>query len=217
MGLSVPTGSNGVTLNGQSDQASYALQRSSGTWDLRPSITFATRSGPLSGGVQLSAITRIGPRNDQGYLLGDEFDATTWLGISPTRWLTFTGRVEYQHYGQIHGSFGQHLQHNVPEEEEVQADFDVNGDGMIDQNDTEFVTVYRDELQPHVIAGPEDLPANSGGAGWLVGLGLSARIPAGPLTGDTLSLEWLEPIGSSLNGIQLGQGRTLAVRFGIDI
>lgn len=217
LGLSIPTGSAHVRLNGAADQASYALQRSSGTWDARLSLTYTAVQGRVFEGIQISGVKRLEHANGAGYRLGDEAGATLWAGYAPTAWLTVTGRIEYQWRGRIEGAFKPHLQRNVPELEARQADYDVNGDGVVDANDVEYVTVYRDEPQPHAIAGPEDLPENYGGQTWMAGVGIALRVPAGALRGDTLSIEWLEPVGSSLNGYQLRPGRTLALRLGVDL
>jgi hypothetical protein len=80
---------------------------------------------------------------------------------------------------------------------------------------------YEDHLQngfeaPHEIASPDDLPANHGGSLLDVGPDLTLHATAGPFKGDSLSLEWLEPI-SNPNGYQLRRGGTLNAKVTIAI
>ncbi|NJD06274.1 MAG: hypothetical protein FIA97_07215 [Methylococcaceae bacterium] len=57
--------------------------------------------------------------------------------------------------------------------------------------------------RPHSQIGPMDFPASYGGNYWDVGLGLNAVVPAGSFQGHRLSVEWLEPVSTQVNGYQL--------------
>ena len=76
LGLSLPTGSidekhtNGATLG-------YGMQLGSGTYDFHPAITYLAQTENYSYGAQLGGILRIGD-NDQGYTLGNKFEAAFW-------------------------------------------------------------------------------------------------------------------------------------------
>jgi hypothetical protein len=56
---------------------------------------------------------------------------------------------------------------------------------------------------PSSIIGPMDVPTNYGGTFWDVGFGLNADIKTGELRGNSLSIEWLEPVATDVNGYQL--------------
>jgi len=51
--------------------------------------------------------------------------------------------------------------------------------------------------------GPMDFPTNYGGRFWDFGFGLNADVKSGELRGNSLSIEWLEPIEANVNGFQL--------------
>ncbi len=59
--------------------------------------------------------------------------------------------------------------------------------------------------------GPMDFPGNQGGEYWDIGLGVNVNVPSGKFAGHNLSVEWLEPIHTDVNGFQLDrQGRLAA-------
>ena len=80
----------------------YPMQLGSGTFDLKPSLTFRDRKGQWSYGGQASAIIRI-DENDEGYALGDVFQATYWLAFEPQPWISFSGRLNAKTAGAIEG------------------------------------------------------------------------------------------------------------------
>jgi hypothetical protein len=72
-----------------------------------------------------------------------------------------------------------------------------------------------DGAAPHTISSPLDVPANYGGRTWELGLGATAVIPRGPLMGDFVSLEWLQPLASQLRGYQMGPTGGLNLKVGV--
>ncbi len=59
--------------------------------------------------------------------------------------------------------------------------------------------------------GPMDFAGNQGGQFWDIGFGINAAVPSGKFVGHQLSVEWLEPIRTDVNGFQLDrQGRVAA-------
>jgi hypothetical protein len=61
--------------------------------------------------------------------------------------------------------------------------------------------------------GPMDYPANYGGRFWDVGFGLNATVPGGDLAGNSLGVEWLQPVATDFNGYQLDRDGTLSATW----
>ncbi len=110
LALSLPTGS--ITEIDQiltpmgttpSPRLPYPMQLGSGTFDLKPSFTARTRKGKVSIGGQASAIVRL-EQNDQGYSLGDVYEATAWVAYEPQPWISMSGRLRGASVGRIEGN-----------------------------------------------------------------------------------------------------------------
>jgi hypothetical protein len=67
----------------------------------------------------------------------------------------------------------------------------------------------------HSVTGPMDYPANYGGRYVDLGLGLSAAAPSGPLAGQRLALEWLQPLRDDVDGYQLERIGSLQVAWSL--
>lgn len=74
-------------------------------------------------------------------------------------------------------------------------------------------TIKGGYIQPFYPAGPMDYTSNQGGRFWDIGLGLNAVIPGGDLQGNTLSVEWLQPIHDDFNGYQLERDGALSASW----
>lgn len=106
LAIGIPTGGIGhtTTMMGMEFRAPYDMQTGSGTFDLKPSLTYNALSegGTWNWGVQGTWIWRMGDnRND--YRLGDVLKGTAWLqrAVGPAAlWL----RLSYADTGRIHGS-----------------------------------------------------------------------------------------------------------------
>ena len=81
----------------------YGMQLGSGTWALKPSVTYLGKSDKLSWGAQLSSIIYLGT-NDNGYRLGNKVDATAWTAYKLTDDLSLTARVAGSSWGDINGA-----------------------------------------------------------------------------------------------------------------
>lgn len=109
LGLSAPTGSTRLKFR-RSHQIGptfmhYSMQLGSGTWDFRPSLTYAGQYDVFNWGGQLNGIHRLEDRNDSGYVLGDELQAMAWGGYTMNHWLTASVRGVYTTQGAIRGEF----------------------------------------------------------------------------------------------------------------
>jgi hypothetical protein len=68
---------------------------------------------------------------------------------------------------------------------------------------------------PHQIVGPMDMPNSYGGRYWDLGMGLSAVVPSGAFKGNTLSVEWVQPLQDDVNGYQLERDGALNATWSI--
>lgn len=105
LGLSIPTGSVKQTMDmmGMEFRAPYDMQLGSGTWDLKPALTYNVLSDDAKWNWGAQAMyTYHTAKNSEGYSLGDEFNATGWLqrAFGPaTTWV----RLAYSDTGRING------------------------------------------------------------------------------------------------------------------
>ncbi len=109
LGISVPTGS--TTEQGQiltpmggtpSPRLPYPMQLGSGTFDLKPALTFQDRRGQWGWGSQVSARIPLG-KNSEGYAYGSQGEATAWLAYEPVYWASVSGRLKASTQGSIDG------------------------------------------------------------------------------------------------------------------
>jgi nitrous oxide reductase accessory protein NosL len=105
LGLSLPTGdiNKTIVMMHKEYRAPYDMQLGSGTYDLKPSLTYTDLSDDAkwNWGGQAMYTCRIG-KNDNGYSLGDSFKATGWLqrAFGPAAsWL----RLAFNNTGRIRG------------------------------------------------------------------------------------------------------------------
>ncbi len=61
--------------------------------------------------------------------------------------------------------------------------------------------------------GAMDYRQNYGGRFWDVGFGVNAKIPEGSLQGNSLGVEWLQPVGDDVNGYQLSRDGALSATW----
>jgi hypothetical protein len=189
-GFSAPTGDVDIQLrrNHHIDggYVHYGMQLGSGTWDFKPSLTYTGGIDRLSWGAQASGTLRMESRNESGYRLGDIFQATAWGGYSPLPWLTATIRGVYTLQGGIKGEYPNSYSNSI--------DPFFNTDG----SPTSILKF-----------GPQDYPQNYGGKYWDVGFGLGATVPSGAWAGNKVSVEWLQPVYTNVNGYQLDRDGAL--------
>ncbi|MGJ8536487.1 MAG: transporter [Parasphingopyxis sp.] len=107
--ISIPTGS--TTQTGEmltpmgttrTMRLAYPMQPGSGTWDLKPAITYRGYAGQIGWGAQYNATIRLGT-NDQGYSRGDVHEVTGWVSYEPARWISLSGRLAARTTGRIDG------------------------------------------------------------------------------------------------------------------
>jgi len=104
---SAPTGRIDVTfnnfINDGSQLQSFGMQLGSGTWDLKPSLTYSGKLDSWYWGAQATGTKRLQHRNRFGYVLGDEIEGSLWGGYRALDWLSFSVRNIYKVQGAIRG------------------------------------------------------------------------------------------------------------------
>lgn len=106
LGIGVPTGSideRDDTPMGANSQLPYPMQTGSGTWDVAVAGTRLHQDGDVSWGYQASGLIRLG-ENDNGYTLGDRFEATFWGAIAANDTSSGSIRFGYSNWGDIDGT-----------------------------------------------------------------------------------------------------------------
>lgn len=151
----------------------YGMQTGSGTWDLKPGVTYTGNSDDFFWGAQVTGIYRLG-LNESGFAFGNNLQATAWGGYQIFNWLSASIRGVYSVEGDLKGEY--------PED-------------------------------AHIPIGPMDQPQNYGGKFWDLGMGLQASIPNGDLAGNSLSIEYLQPLVDDYNGYQLEREGTLVINW----
>ncbi|MEQ1530565.1 MAG: DUF3570 domain-containing protein [Methylococcales bacterium] len=201
IGVSAPTGESAIRLstfhssnNGdggalwpEGDFIHYGMQLGSGTWDFKPSVTYAGHLDKWSWGAQVNGTKRMQTSNSSGYALGDVFQGTFWGGYSVTPWLSATLRGIYTLQGAIKGKFSA-----------IKATSGSDGS---------------ESYNPSPVVGPMDMPGSYGGRYWDVGFGISATVPDGNLQGNRFALEWLQPVSDDVNGYQLERAGALSANW----
>ena len=108
LGVSLPTGSITEedvlpTSGGEEVQLPYPMQVGSGTFDLKPGITWLGQGRGWSWGVQANGTIRLG-ENDRGWSLGNRIDATAWFALPLARDVSVSLRGAYVNWGDVEGS-----------------------------------------------------------------------------------------------------------------
>ncbi len=107
MTLSLPTGSideKDVTgmSGGNKVQLPYRMQLGSGTYDIKPGLTYTVSQPTYSWGAQTVATLRL-DENDNGYTLGDRIMATGWYARPFADTLSWSVRAAYEYWDDIDG------------------------------------------------------------------------------------------------------------------
>ena len=191
LGLSAPTGDVDIRLRRTHKQDEgfihYGMQLGSGTWDFKPSLTYTGKLDDWSWGAQISATKRLEDKNASGFAFGDNFQSTAWGGYNLTHWLSASIRGIYTEQGAVSGKFNP-------------TPGIVNG------------TLIKN-VNPQ--SGPMDYRASYGGRYWDIGFGLNAVVPSGELAGNSLGVEWLQPINTDVNGYQLDREGALSATWSV--
>lgn len=191
LGFSAPTGDVDLKLRRthRIDEGfiHYGMQLGSGTWDFKPSLTYTGKLARWAWGAQVSGTQRIEDKNESGFAFGDIFQSTAWGGYSITPWLSASIRGVYTEQGKVSGQFNP-------------TQGTVNGNLVSNVNPK---------------SGPMDFPSSYGDRFWDVGFGLNVTVPSGELAGNSLGVEWLQPVETDVNGYQLDREGALSATWSI--
>jgi len=191
LGLSAPTGDVDIKLrrNHQQDEGfiHYGMQLGSGTWDFKPSLTYTGKFDDWSWGAQVSGTKRLEDNNETGFAFGDIFQSTAWGGYNLAHWLSASIRGLYTDQNAVSGRF----------------------------NPTPGVVDIKLVKNVNPQSGPMDYPGSYGGRYWDIGFGINAVVPSGEWAGNSLGVEWLQPIETDVNGYQLDREGALAATWSV--
>ena len=81
----------------------YPMQLGSGTWDFTPGLTYVQTYDSWSWGAQGLYTFRTG-ENDNGYTLGDKFDATAWAAKQVAKSTSLSFRLKLSDWDNIDGA-----------------------------------------------------------------------------------------------------------------
>jgi hypothetical protein len=109
MALSLPTGSieekdQTPASMGNEVILPYPMQLGSGTYDLRPAITWSKLNQGWSWGAQTTATIRLGGDNDRDYRLGNALDVQSWVAWNPSSAISVSSRLQWQSWQNIEGA-----------------------------------------------------------------------------------------------------------------
>jgi hypothetical protein len=100
-GFTAPTGSIDEAEGGR--RYEYALQLGSGTWDLKPGVTYLGESETFAWGAQAMGTVRLG-ENKNDYRLGDGYRLSAWGQMKVFDWFGPSARLDWHDWGTIHGA-----------------------------------------------------------------------------------------------------------------
>ena len=101
LGLSAPTGSIDERMSSGA-RMGYPMQLGSGTWDLKPSLTWLGQFGDWFYGGQVSAVIHL-DENDNGYTLGDSAMLTGWVNRRINEWSAVSIRLTGSSWANVDG------------------------------------------------------------------------------------------------------------------
>ncbi len=112
LGIGLPTA--GVEEKEHGMLLPYGMQLGSGTWDLKPGITWLAQCDDFSLGAQAMGTVRLENENDAGYALGDKLDVTAWAARKLNESISASLRISYTNADSIDGHFSSHHSHSSP-------------------------------------------------------------------------------------------------------
>lgn len=193
LGGTAPTGNISLMQKKNSSNAAiipldYSMQLGSGTWDIKPSLTYSGAMEAIIWGAQATGAKRLDKHNESGYALGDIFQSSIWGGYQWNNWLSANVRGIYTWQDSIHGVLKPVVM-------------------------TDGSTIPYNQFGNYRM--PSQFTSNYGGQFVDVGLGINVTVPTGTFAGNTLKFEWLQPVHTDYNGYQLERSGALTATWGV--
>jgi hypothetical protein len=104
-GINIPTGNiktKGATLLGNDEVLPYNMQLGYGTFGFLPSLTYVKQHNLFSWGGQARATINLGV-NSEGYALGNQYSATSWIAYEFFKWMSCSVRMDAAITDKIYG------------------------------------------------------------------------------------------------------------------
>ncbi len=83
----------------------YGMQLGSGTWDLKPGLTYLGQHGLLSWGAQGTAVVRLEGANESGFAYGNGVNLTHWMAYGLSDFASVSARWNYSYIEDIRGHY----------------------------------------------------------------------------------------------------------------
>lgn len=198
-GVSIPTGAIDVEGTHGGDELivlPYPMQLGSGSFELRPAVTFSEMNGSWSYGAQAHAAIPLN-ENSRGYRMAPTVGLTLWGARKLNDWLSISVRGWIQNWGNITTS-AEHTEMGTSEDEHDHTSHDSHAAPIAPTQ-----TVYMSPtMDPNLQGGTR---ANLAG-------GINFIVPdrfGGILAGQRLAVEFQMPVYQNLDGPQMALGWTI--------
>lgn len=198
-GVSIPTGAIDVEGTHGGDELivlPYPMQLGSGSFELRPAVTFAGTSGSWSYGAQAHAAIPLND-NSRDYRLATTVGSTLWGARKLNDWLSISVRGSIQNWGNITTS----AEHTEMETSEAEHDHTAHNSHAAPAAPTQ--TVYMS---------PTMDPNLQGGTRANLAAGVNFIVPdrvGSILAGQRLAVEFQMPVYQNLDGPQMALDWTI--------
>lgn len=100
LAVSFPTGDIDQKYNNK--RLAYPMQLGSGSYELRPGISYSGYEDSFSYGTQINAVFRL-DTNNNGYKLGDSYNLTSWIARKLNNSFSISTRLDYNKNESIEG------------------------------------------------------------------------------------------------------------------
>jgi len=100
LALSLPTGD--INKKHNNTRLAYPMQIGSGSYELRPGISYSGYEDNFSYGGQVNGVFRLNS-NDNGYKLGDSYNITSWIARKLSNSFSISTRLDYNKNEAIEG------------------------------------------------------------------------------------------------------------------
>ena len=94
LGVSIPTANR--------SPLPYPMQNGSGTWDLKPGLTWTSLRSGYSLGAQVMGTIRL-DESHRGYRFPNQLDTSVWIAKPVNDWVSLSARLTYLLQGKFHG------------------------------------------------------------------------------------------------------------------